>query len=285
MDYKNIGYVICETDITSQRVTNLVSNEPNRSGRRKLIAEAILQTADERNRNGRFYPHEELIPGIKAPRLQELISVGYLRSESGHPLSKDLVRQQTIVDSNTNAVFLKVWNIGNNIWAQFTPTNNALGESLGLDLLDGYKPAWSLRALGSLCNTRRGAEVRNLKIITWDQVIYPSHPGAYTQRIVSESCDLGIANMSEQTFIDEQSKSLVIPITNQSVLNYIKSESANIKYVKEQFDFMYDNITVNENNSMVTLTDKSGNIFYINLEQHIHNEIMNYCSEISDYFK
>lgn len=270
-----IGYIICETGITTAEVTNVIERK-NSHG--KVVAEGILQTADERNRNGRFYPHEELFPALKANRLLELLYAGYLRAEVGHPLSKELVRQQTIDDTRTCAIFQKIWTQGNDIWGQFTGTNNCYGETFMKDLLEGYKPAWSLRALGSLENTRRGAEVRNPRIITWDQVIYPSHPGAYTQRIVSESTGFGEDN-------DVMGESMIIPITNESVINYIRSESANLKVMRECFDFMYDSITVNEHNSTVTLTDKNGSVFVVNLETYIHNELMNYCSEVSEYYR
>jgi hypothetical protein len=269
---KNIGYIICESDITSAEVTNVVGNT---SG--KIIAEGIIQTADERNRNGRFYPKEELFPQLVAPRTLELLNAGYLRAEMGHPLSKELIRQQTIDDTRTCARFLKLWTEGLNVWARFTGTNNEHGKAFMADLAEGCKPAWSLRALGSIENTRRGAEVRNLKVITWDQVIYPSHPGAYTQRIVSESA--GVRDF------DTKGESLIIPLTNKQVLNYIRSESANLKFMTECFDFMYDSININESNSTVTLTGKDGDIMVVNLETHIHNEIMNYCSEVASYFE
>ena len=34
---------------------------------------------------------------------------------------------------------------GNDVWAQFTGTNNEFGRVFNMDLLDGCKPAWSLR--------------------------------------------------------------------------------------------------------------------------------------------
>lgn len=275
MKLDKIGYIICETDITSHTVTNMVDRMPD--GR--VVADAIIQTADERNRNGRYYSKEELFPQLTAPRTLELLNNTDLRAELGHPLSKELVRQQTIDDSRTCAIFLKLWTEGDNVWARFTTTHNAFGKALNDDMvIDGRKPAWSLRALGSIENTKRGAEVKNLRVITWDQVIYPSHPGAYTQRIVSESAGFEIDS-------DTKAEPLIIPVTNESVLNYIRSESSNLKYMKECFDFMYDEITVNESNSTVTLTDKTGSIFVVNLESHIHNEIMRYCSDVSEYFQ
>ena len=275
MILKDIGYIICESAITGFTDTNIIKEENGR-----VIAEGILQTANEKNRNGRFYSSEELFPQLTAPRTLELLEAGYLRAELGHPLSNELVRQQTIDDSRTCAQFLKLWTDGDDVWGRFRGTNNAFGEAFNKDLLDGCKPAWSLRALGTLVNTPRGAEVKKLKVITWDQVIYPSHPGAYTQRLLTESVGTAIENNND--IIAAEAK--IIPVTNDSVIKYIMSESANLKYIKENFDFMYDNIIVNEGKT-VTLTCKDGNILVVTLENYIGDEIRNYASEMSYLMK
>lgn len=267
MKISNIGYIICESAIAGFDNTNIVKEENG-----KVIGEGILQTANEKNRNGRFYSSEELFPQLVAPRTLELLEAGYLRAELGHPLSNELVRQQVIDDSRTCAQFLKLWTEGDHVWARFRGTNNAFGAAFDADLKDGCKPAWSLRALGTLVNTARGAEVKNLKLITWDQVIYPSHPGAYTHRLVTES-----TNYEEENDIVAESAK-IIPLTNQKVIDYIKSESANFKYIKENFDFMYDNIKINENT--VELTTYEGDILVVNLERYISREIMNYASSL-----
>ena len=269
-----LGYVICESAIPGMVETNIIKEENG-----KVIAEGILQTANEKNRNGRFYDSAELFPQLTAPRTLELLEAGYLRAELGHPLSNELVRQQTIDDSRTCAQFLKLWTEGDNVWGRFRGTNNAFGEAFNKDILDGCKPAWSLRALGTLVNTARGAEVKKLKLITWDQVIYPSHPGAYTQRLVTESSSMISGN---DIYVE---KARIIPIQNDSVIRYIMSESANIKYLKEQFDFMYDTIVVSEDARTVTLTRDNGEIFVINLEKYIGNEIRNYASRVSNMYE
>lgn len=275
----SIGYIICESDI-SPKVTNISNAKING----KLVAEGILQTADERNRNGRYYAEEELFPQLTAPRTLELLRAGYLRAEMGHPLSKDLQRQSMIDDTKTCARFLKLWTVGKDIWATFTATNNMNGEAFNADLAEGCLPAWSLRALGTIDKTRRGMEVRNLRLITWDQVIYPSHPGAYTQRIISES-----TVMNESTSIDISEKNdmvgeaMIIPITDNNIISFIQSESSNLKFVRECFDFAYDSISVNENGTKVLLTTKAGETIAINMESYVHNELMHYADEYAKF--
>lgn len=270
MILNNIGYIICESNITGFTDTNIIKEENG-----KVIGEGVLQTANEKNRNGRFYDSNDLFPQLQAPRTLELLESGYLRAELGHPLSNELIRQQTIDDSRTSAQFLKLWTDGDNIWGRFRGTNNAFGEAFDKDLRDGCKPAWSLRALGTIVNTNRGAEVKNIKLITWDQVIFPSHPAAYTQRLLTEST-------SYETENSIQPKSFITPMNNNDVVKYIQSESCNIKFIKETFDFAYNSIIVSENANTVTLTCNDGNILVINLEKYITNEIRNYASKMNN---
>ena len=125
-----------------------------------------------------------------------------------------------------------------------------------------------------------------MKFITYDRVIYPSHPEAYTQGFVYESAMIEEAEASCQEgsriIIPEGDKGLIIPILNESVIDYIKSESANLKYLKEDFDFMYENIEVMKDpltkSSSVKLTDVDGNVFIVNLESYIADDIMDYCA-------
>lgn len=272
------AYIICESDINPslERVERSVDG--------KAIGEGILQTADERNRNGRYYAEEELFPQLVAPRTKELLDAGYLRAEMGHPLSKDLARQSVIDDKITCARFLTIWTEGKNIWARFKGTNNQYGEAFDLDLKDGCKPAWSLRALGSVMQTSRGAEVKNLRIITWDNVIYPSHPGAYTQRVVSEATALNESGavVPENNPIlenDLEAKAFITPIRNEQVLSFIQAQSGNYKFIKECFDFVYKDIVVNEAGTKVFLTTNEGETLVVPIESYIHNEIMNYATK------
>lgn len=281
---KIIGhYIINESAILGFETTNIISE--TKDGR--LIAEGVLQTADVKNRNNRIYPKDELFPQLRAPRTLELLEAGYLRAELGHPLSTELVRQQTIDDSRTCAQFLKLWTVGDSVWGTFRGTNNAFGEAFNADLKDGCKPAWSLRALGSIVQTDRGNEVRNLRIITWDQVIYPSHPDAYTRRVVSESANiedtkkshLQLALESTDYYADILNENnRIIPITNQSAIDYIKAESKNLKLVRESLDFIYSDIKLSEDASKVILKNNDGESMIINLEKYITNEIMDYCA-------
>lgn len=283
-----IGYAILESAIPGYTETNIISQD--KKGR--VIAEAVLQIADEINRNRRMYPYEELIPALGSSRVLELLEAGYFRGEMGHPISNDLTRQQTIDDTRTCVQFLKLWNEGKVVKGTFRGTNNAFGQAINEDLLDGCKPAFSLRALGTVEKENGISVVRNLKIISYDCVIYPSHPSAYTQGVTSVA-ESAIVETTKKTRLQNlyessleadinrmqsvEESGILIPITNKGVVDLLKHESKNIKSLKEMFDFAYTDMSLNEDGSKVTLKSKDGITMVVSLEQQIHNELMDYC--------
>lgn len=269
---KVIGYVILEDGVSLEPNATII----DRSYKGKhVMAEGITQTAEEENRNGRCYLLPDLHREIHCARTMELLSTGNMKAENGHPMDTSMVRQQTIDPEHTVAKFLTFWEDGNDIWAKFIGTNNDAGRDFEQDLLEGELPSWSLRALGSLENVRGRNVVRNLKMITYDRVIFPSHPGAYTKRIVSEST---VSGMESVTSTQVHENGLLVPVMNESVMNYIKSESANIRSVLEQVGVFYESAKLLPGNSVQMVTHE-GDIFVVHLESYIANEIGAYCAD------
>ena len=269
---KPMGYIILESptitsDFKKVGKSTAITN--------RLIAEGTLQDADNTNRNGRDYDSNDLFPALKDKRLTELINAGSLKSEDGHPLDKTLARQQTIYNPLCCAKILAIWTEGKRIKGRFKGTNNDRGEYFNNDLLDGELPAWSLRALGTLQNSNGKVYVKNIRIITWDRVIYPSHACAYTEKIVSESAKL--AGMGDNRLVYNRSwKGEISPISEQQVLDYIKQESANLKMFGDNFEILGNTISLVENNSKVQLITKNGSIARVPIEQYIQDEFIHY---------
>ena len=252
----------------------------NGNGKR-VEAEGTLQDMDVENRNRRIYAKADLIPEINGPRMKELIDAGQFYGEMGHPLSDDLVRQQTIDPKLVCVGFNKVWVEGNLVKARFRGTNNAYGEQFDLDLREGRKPAFSLRALGAIENINGKAYVKGIKIITWDHVIYPSHKAAYTDNIVTESTIDGKPLYENQIIVPSNDPGTIITLREsdaRTVISRLQKESANLDTILNTFDGIYDKISmVNENTIM--LTNAMGGKISVNLENHVQNLIMDYVSK------
>lgn len=276
MGPKNIGYYILneapDPEILDARVTS------NSKLGNRVIAEGTLQRTGSKNRNGRIYLKEDLEPELHAPRQRELFKAKMMKGEMGHPDPGQggLARQQTIDPKLTCVEFLdKFWMEGDLVKGRFKGTNNDLGEYFNLDLLEGAKPAFSLRALGSIESSRGMSYVKNLKFICYDFVIYPSHPEAYTSHIVSASSESTMLKESSNILVCESG--LITPITQQKVIEYVKEESNNLKQVIDTLELVYESVRLSENGNQVILKHINGDTFVVNLENYIKDDIMNYC--------
>lgn len=249
------------------------------SGKR-VEAEGTLQDMDVENRNRRVYMKNDLLPEINGPRMTELIKAKQFCGEYGHPLSDDLVRQQTIDPKLVCVRFNKVWVEGNLVKARFQGTNNDYGEYFDRDLRDGCKPAFSLRALGAIENVNGKACVKGIKIITWDSVIYPSHKVAYTDKIITESAMDGTPIHENQIVVPFDDPGRIITLTEsdaKTVISRLQRESANVDTILSTFDGIYDKISTRGNS--VVLTNAMGGKIEVNLESHVQNLIMDYVSK------
>jgi len=281
---KNFGYIICESSAKEVKF-NIVGQSRNNF----VFAEGVLQEAEEQNRNKRCYGREDLYNEIYSPKQRELVSSGNFKGEAGHPSACDLARQQKIDPNLEQVWYTKLWMDDNLVKSVFRGTNNDLGRSFNDDLLDGQKPSFSLRALGSIVQEGGKAYVRNIKIITYDRVYFPSHTKAYTTKLLTEStCMQGdkyiyvpkrVLEAGNQMIVDE-SFQIITPITNESMRSYIMAESTNLATAMKNFDTFFESVKVSEDGTHVTIVDKNYETLYFPLEQHIQNEIMNFCDKI-----
>ena len=282
-----IGYILNESSVCMESVYIREDSNSNR-----VTGIGTLQTGNEKNRNGRIYRTEDLVREINAPRQKELLAAKQLCGEAGHPIGADassLVRQQTIDPTKICVRYLKLWMEGDNVMATFQGTNNALGEAFDKDLRQGVLPAFSLRALGTISSTPQGAVVENLKMITYDYVIYPSHPHAYTRGVLNESASsiaIPKSNFAMSNAMDG-SKSFIKEFSNQDVINaistmresaisYVKDKSSNFKMLQECYDMTkYDTVDI-INPHKLALTEAGKSTIVMSIEDYIANEIQNY---------
>lgn len=271
MKNPTIGYIICETASSEPRVPEIIDVKNDRA-----IIETILQDANVTNRNKRFYSDKELFPALKHQRIIELLQKRNLFGEAGHPMSNDLARQQTIDPRNMSHLITALWTDSNYVKGTVEASPTATGRDFHNCVMAKCEMAFSLRALGSVRNTSRGAEVENLRIITWDWVIYPSHASAYQTKVITNESGM-IHECGNNIDMELNDKGLFVPINNQKVINYIKESSNNISSIVESFEMLYNSIELMPNGRQVKLVMESGDMIMVNLETHIQNEIMDFC--------
>lgn len=279
MNNQVIGNIILEKATTSIDTRVIGENGG------KVEATGILQDLGLENRNGRIYELKDIKPEIEGDRLQkELIPTGNCLGEWGHPISQELSRQSVIDPKNSAVRFTKIWLEGNEVHGNFKGTNTNYGLAFNADLLEGVKPSFSLRALGSVDRERNGkCYVRNIRVICYDSVVYPSHKRAYMTGFVSPTNESAVNESTNISANDNYTNSktvyengLLIPVVNQQVVDYIKNESANVKSIINTFETLYESAVICGNGKQVQLSLISGDKILVNLEQYIQDEIMRY---------
>lgn len=166
-----------------------VLNESTATG--SVIIEAVLQTSDTPNRNGRIYPKSILTKGINAPHIQELINANSWVGEAGHPLNADTVRQVSIdPDRMSHRILSTRWE-GNKLIGVVESLNTKNGIEFKNCILQKMRVAFSLRALGATKSTAQGQVVTDpMRVVCYDWVILPSHKEAYMTKTINESLTL-----------------------------------------------------------------------------------------------
>lgn len=277
-----IGNIILESSYTSEA-------KPIAEVNGKVEATGIIQDLGVENRNGRIYELKDMKPEIESERIQvELLKTLNFKGEDGHPCTSELARQSVVDPKCTSVLFTKIWLEGNDVHANFRGTNTQYGLALDADLKEGAKPSFSLRALGSVEREKNGkCYVRNIRIVCWDRVYYPSHKRAYTIGLINaknegaavhESANLlGNNNTVDYNSAEVFENGILIPIVNQQVVDYIKHESANVKSILNTFDTLYESAIIVNGGKQVQLQLNDGNKMLVNLEQYIEDEILNYC--------
>ena len=270
-----VAYMINESTVPPDAVSCDIIKKEND----KLIAETVLQVAEVLNRNRRYYVTEDLHKEIYGPRWTELVKAGYACGEAGHPLDMNLARQQKIDPTLTCVQYVKCWMEGPVVKAWCKGTNNELGKTFNEDLKDGKKPAFSLRSLGSIKIVNGKSCVTNLRLVTYDFVIYPSYVQAYVQGIV-ESTQLPVqetvAEKGNSLYINEEDN-FIAPIMNQDVVNMILKESADIYTICSDFSPFYQSIKVNQEGTQVTMITDDYQTIIVPLNKFIQNQINTFC--------
>lgn len=279
------------------------SNGPSR-----VTALAVLQDADRENRNKRCYALSDLRREVYGDRITELVKHQQLKGEAGHPLSDSVVRQQTIDPKLVCVNHIKVWIDKDLVKCHCRGTNNEYGNAFDQDLRAGETPAFSLRALGNIENINGRSYVKNLRIITWDHVCYPSHARAYTQEVLTESAmeyskksklqalmnnnyireRVMADGMDNTKNIDYASKYKEIAQINETgkittitgkdaynLLDRLQRESASIGSILETFEGIANEVKLV--NNKIRLTTAYGEVIYLPLQEHVQNLILDYA--------
>ena len=221
----NLGYLILEAApevIAEPRVIDISKDD--------VVIEAVLQEAEQINRNRRRYTRKAIESGINNPMFVEKMKRRNLFGEANHPLSDSIERQSVIDQTRISHIITKVWWEGNILKGEIAAAKTACGQDFAALVRQGCEMAFSMRGLGGV--VRKEGEITvvqdPLLIITYDNVVYPSHANAYQTKILKEEVSLVTSN----PILHE---GILVPCDYQeSIKKYIMAESNQINEAIDQ---------------------------------------------------
>jgi hypothetical protein len=242
-------------------------SSPNivKNGGNSVVIEVILQDTNV-NRNKRHYSAEVIKEALMAPHIQELLRNKSWVGEAGHPLDKTLQRQLSIVHSNVSHIVLEANLVGDKVIGIVETAMMPMGIAMRDSIRQGMVAAFSMR--GAAPVVQRGnsgyVDVKSpLKIAAYDWVFYPSHEGAYQQKILKESLSLGGR--------DDFS---IIPITEEAMFEFLKESSDTTLAILDEISGLEDSrksIIVGAPALKLVLEDSAaGRTVIVNLEKYLN---------------
>lgn len=218
-----------------------------------VIIEAVLQTADVFNRNGRKYPKAVLQKALAADHIQELIKNGSWVGEAGHPMGADTSRQVTIDPARMSHRIISTRWEGNKLIGTIESLNTERGIEFKNLILQGMRVAFSLRALGAADQTPAGAVVKDpMRMVCYDWVILPSHKEAYQLKIVNslnESVTFSLEYIDSLVATSGGVfKEFALPVNKANKL----SENAEVMTFLEQVAAQVDQLRTNKSGDIIT---------------------------------
>jgi hypothetical protein len=188
-----------------------------------------------------------------------------------HPLNPTVERQLYIDQSNISHIIKDVWWKGNLLYGKVETALTERGRDMQGLIRQGSKVAFSLRGFGPVCEKK--GDITYIKdplhILTYDFVIHPSHRPAYMTKVLQESSGFMRNELQEGYFI---------PLTESAIIDYLGTQSKNIKSLSEQYSFDKKNI-IGKKKDLVYINDGT-DILAVYLEDYINNELDDYLSHM-----
>lgn len=243
---------------------------------------ACLQSLDVFNRNGRNYSTSAITAGLQGENVVEMLRENGWVGENGHPDSDNMKRIVTIDPKMICHRILNPEVRGNMVYADIETLNDdGYGRQFTKHLAQGIEPAFSLRALAKIQSIGGKAYIKSKPyIVTYDRVIFPSHREAYRLKDTPiEFVGENTTSIKIPTTESAYSVNKVIDVVEQQLIDYITTESYNVRNITEVFECACENVSFS--NDRRTIIIKNGNeTYHVALEDYLVNEIRNHMASI-----
>lgn len=229
-----------------------------------------LQDFDVMNRNKRYYSASNIMDCIHSEKIESLLKSGGWFGEFEHPIPEkagDKFSPERIQNVPPSKRAFKIMNprlSGNVLQAKIQSAQGEVGESFGKEVLAGWIPQFSCRAIANMISKGGKPYVMVKRLITYDAPWYPSHAIAHaisspkvTTRSFTESVNTCLE--SAKDYIN----GVMVPL--KEILMDVGHKDVNAGLILEAFDLSVDNLCGFDLTKEHVIIKDENNVVYANI--------------------
>lgn len=255
--------------------------------------DAILHSFDILNRNRRMYDGDNVWNCIQTnDRIRDGIRKHGWYGEQDHPgqdytnMQLTSERVQKIDMNNRSHIIINPYRKNNLLMSRIeTCAGTDVGIGMARDIIQGLIPSFSCRSIAAMQYKNGKPYVSVKKIITYDWVLYPSHPEAEMvskpelslgrQKILLESTSGDMFTPSFQRF----SEDICIPVTEfVDFKEFITESDKNLNLVVESYDYSMDEIVGFDPITHNVIIESEGNKIFVNTNRETKKKVEDFLS-------
>lgn len=245
-----LGYMYISEAVsldTNNMVRNLDTAKPKNGVNLFYITfDTNLQDFDVENRNKRYYDGDNVWECFQTEKIQSLLRTGGMFGEWGHPMAYkagEKLSPERIQDVPQEFRAFKIMNpkkIGNLLTARIQSAQGTVGESFGKEVLAGWIPQFSLRAIAHMVSRHGKPYVIVKRLITYDAPWYPSHKIAHATSSPQVHAETFTESAHESSLENAQDYINGVMVPLKEILMDVGRSDVNANAIMEAFDLDMD---------------------------------------------
>ena len=239
-----------------------------------IVFDTNLQDFDVENRNHRYYDAGNIMDCIRSDKIQSQLKTGGWFGEFDHPTPEkagEKLSPERIQNVPPDYRAFKIMNpklSGNVLQARIQSAQGRVGEGFGKEVLAGWIPQFSARAIANMVSKNGKPYVMVKRLITYDAPWYPSHACAHATsepEVVVKSFTESVVDGVKTTLESAYDKINGVMIPLKEILTDIGKTDVNAELILESFDLSLDNLYGFDNNNEHMIIKDDNNYIYADI--------------------
>ena len=268
-DGSPMGYMYISESLSSDNVIKNIDSKHN-ADLFYVTFDTNLQDFDVENRNKRYYDGSNIMECIRSEKIQSLLKSGGWFGEFDHPAAEiagEKLAPERIQNVPPEKRAFKIMNprlVGNVLQARIQSAQGAVGESFGKEVLAGWTPQFSVRAIAHMVSRLGKPYVMVKRLITYDAPWYPSHAIAHATSspvVTTKSFTESVHEKIED--VKDYINGVMIPL--KEILEEVGRIDVNAGMIMEAFDLDFTSLAGFDTTREHVIIRDDNNVIYANI--------------------